>query len=133
MTEPGQDRITFHVGHDLSGQVVLGNNNITTGGDHRAAAPADLGAVTALLTEIRAALPADLAEPGGAQLDDLEEAITAETPDLSTMERVRDWFSQHVPVLAAAIGRTVLHPVVVRLVGAAGDTLAADFHRRFGS
>ncbi|WP_370937665.1 hypothetical protein [Amycolatopsis sp. cg13] len=133
MTEPGQDRITIHVGSDLSGQVVFGDNNITTGGDYHAAASADLAAVTSLLEEIRAALPADLAEQGGAQLDDLEEAITADTPDLSAMERVRDWFSQHVPALAGAIGRTVLHPVVVRLVAAAGDTLAADFHRRFGS
>ncbi|MGW4393725.1 hypothetical protein ACWEHA_00400 [Amycolatopsis nivea] len=135
MTQPGQDRITIHVGGDLSGQVVLGNDNTTTVGDYHAAGTAsesDLSAVAALLEEIRAALPADLAGSGGAQLDDLEEAITADTPDLTAMERVRDWFAQHIPALAGAISRTVLHPVVVKLVAAAGDTLSADFRRRFG-
>ncbi|MGW7537593.1 hypothetical protein [Amycolatopsis sp. NPDC054798] len=135
MTEPGHDRITIHVGNDLSGQVVLGNDNVTTAGDYHAAGPvsqADLDTLAALLGEIRAALPADAAETGGAQLDDLEEAITADPPDLTAMKRVRDWFARHVPALASAIGRIVLHPIVVRTVDAAGDTLAADFRRQFG-
>jgi hypothetical protein len=48
------------------------------------------------------------------------------------MEDVRGWFAKHLPPLAEAVKNVVLHPIVVKLVKAAGDTVAMEFRCRFG-
>ena len=66
------------------------------------------------------------------RVDELEEAITAQEPDLPTMEYVKRWFVRNLPDLAGAVTSVVVHPIVGKLVEAAGDALAAEFRRRFG-
>ena len=58
--------------------------------------------------------------------------VNAEEPDLSVMEYVKGWFGKHLPQLAGAVASVVVHPVVGKVVGAAGDLAAAEFRRRFG-
>ena len=65
-------------------------------------------------------------------MEELEKAITAEAPDLATMEYVKRWFARHVPGLAGAVAGVVVDPVVGKLVEMAGEALAAEFRRRFG-
>ena len=65
-------------------------------------------------------------------MDELEQAITERKPHLSTMEYVRNWFGKHIPGLAGAVVSVVVHPIVGKLVEAAGDLLAVDFRKRFG-
>ena len=65
-------------------------------------------------------------------MEELASAITAEEPDLTTMEYVKRWFGSHLPGLAGAVTGVVVHPVVGKLVEVAGDALAAEFRRRFG-
>jgi hypothetical protein len=48
------------------------------------------------------------------------------------MEYVRDWFAKNIPTMAGAVTAVVVNPIVGRLVQAGGDTLVADFNRRFG-
>jgi hypothetical protein len=48
------------------------------------------------------------------------------------MEYVKGWFAKHLPGLAGAVTGVIVHPIVGKLVEAAGETLAAEFKRRFG-
>ncbi|MEU6394269.1 hypothetical protein [Streptomyces sp. NPDC046939] len=122
--------------HDVSGQVVVGRDNTVSRIDSPAsAAPVterELAELRAEFARVRAALPADAPERAGELLDELEESATALEPDLSTMEYVRRWFGRHLPSLAGAVTALVVHPIVGRLVEAAGGTLADEFRRRFG-
>jgi len=62
----------------------------------------------------------------------LEEAVTAQEPDLATVEYVKGWFVKNIPALAGTVTGVVLNPRVGKLVQAAGDTLAHEYKRRFG-
>ncbi|HKS50168.1 MAG TPA: hypothetical protein VJT49_34685 [Amycolatopsis sp.] len=136
MPEPEPGRITVHVGHDLSGQIVVGNNNVTRSHTPATAVTGEERAeLSTLLDRLRglvAAAAGDQADPALAKLDELGEAIDAETPDIATMEHVHGWFTRKVTALAGAVRDLILHPIVVKLVASAGDTLAAEFQRRFG-
>jgi hypothetical protein len=132
------ERIVIRIGGDMSGQVVLGDNNVTTN-SRSALSSADRKLLTAVFDEVGGQLdgqlgdhPDELADSARALLADLRAAVLATKPDVSTMVRVRDWFALHLPAMAAAIGRVVVHPIVVRLVSAAGDSIAAEFQRHFG-
>jgi len=63
---------------------------------------------------------------------ELEEAITAQKPDLTTMEYVRNWFVKYLPPLAGTISALVVHPIVGKIVEVSGETIALEFKRRFG-
>lgn len=65
------------------------------------------------------------------RLDELHEAITAEQPDLSTMEYVNGWFARNLPHVAQAVSGLIANPVVKAVVTAAGDAAASEFRRRF--
>ncbi|HEY4024501.1 MAG TPA: hypothetical protein VGM75_37840 [Pseudonocardiaceae bacterium] len=132
------ERIVIRIGGDMSGQFVLGDNNVTTN-SAAALSGADRKLLTALFDEVGGQLdgqledhPDELAEPARAQLADLRVAVLATKPDVPAMVRVRDWFALHLPGMAAAIGRVVVHPILVRVVGAAGGSIAAEFQRHFG-
>ena len=66
------------------------------------------------------------------RVDELEQAITEEKPDLSTMEYVKNWFVRNLPGLAGTVTSVVVHPIVGKLVEAGGDALVGEFRRRFG-
>ncbi|MEU7060248.1 hypothetical protein [Streptomyces sp. NPDC046197] len=131
------DRGYVRIG-DVSGQVVVGRNNTVSRVEAAPGqAPVTAEELTALRGEfarVRALVPRDVpeADRAGELLDELEESVTAPRPDLSTMEYIRRWFGRRLPALAGAVTSLILHPVVGRLVEAAGDTLTDDFRRRFG-
>lgn len=133
MTEHPADRYNVTIG-DTSGQVVVGSGNTV----HRTEVsqqtapltPAELAVLRAEFVRVRGLLPED-DQAALERLDELEEAVTAPEPDLSTMEYVRRWFGKHLPALAGSITGLIVHPIVGRLVEAAGDTMAAEFRRRF--
>lgn len=96
---------------------------------------ADLANLQRMLASVKAQVEAE-APPEKKQtalekVAELEEAIITEKPDLSTMEYVRNWFVKHLPTLSGAIASVVVHPIVGKLVEAAGDTVADEFRRRF--
>jgi hypothetical protein len=107
-------------GSDVSGQVAVGEGITqvqTVGVGRPEMTEADLAALRRLLADLKAR----------------EEAITAEEPDLTTMEYVRGWFARHLPGLAGAVTGVLVDPVVGKMVEMAGDALAAEFRRRFGA
>lgn len=87
---------------------------------------------TDLKAQIAAAAPSDKRDAALERVGELEEAATAESPDLSTMEYVKNWFGKHLPALAGAVTSVVIHPVVGKIEEAVGDTVASEYRRRFG-
>jgi len=97
---------------------------------------ADLTELRQVLTDLKAKVaaeaPLEKKDAALERVEELEEAVTAEEPDLTTMEYVKRWFVKNLPGLAGAVTGVVVHPIVGKLVEAAGDALAAEFRRRFG-
>ena len=137
-----------------NGQVAIGNGNIQIGAisggqvavatgniqQVNAARPAVTEAELADLKQAFAALKAqveaqaapDKKQPALDRVDELEEAITAREPDLGTLGYVKRWFARNLPQLAGAVTGVIIHPIVGKLVEAAGDALAAEFRRMIG-
>ena len=126
-------------GGDVSGQVAVGEGITQTqavGGPGAGVTEAEMAELRQRLAELRARVAAEVPpeqrEAAVERVEELEEAITAEAPDLATMEYVKRWFARHVPGLAGAVAGVVVDPVVGKLVEMAGEALAAEFRRRFG-
>jgi hypothetical protein len=66
-----------------------------------------------------------------AGLDVHEQRLDDDEPDLGRLESARNWFIRKLPALSGAVVSLILHPLVGRLVEAAGDALAAEYRRRF--
>lgn len=122
----------------VNGQVAVGENisqqqqvGVT------AVSAAELAEFRELLKQLQAKIisetPPDKKEAALERVQELEQAITEEKPDLSTMEYVKNWFGKNVPALAGAVTSVVVHPIVGRLVETGGDLLVSEFQRRFGS
>jgi hypothetical protein len=118
---------------EISGQVVAVGEEIT---QTVGVARADLSELRQMLADLKAQVeaeaPAEKKDAALERVEELEEAVTAEEPDLTTMEYVKRWFVKHLPGLAGAVTSVIIHPIVGKLVEAAGDALAAEFRRRFG-
>jgi hypothetical protein len=133
------DSINATISGDIKGQVAVGKGIVQT--QTIKAAPVeltqgDLAALNQLLTDLKtrvsAEAPAGQKEAALERVDELAEAITSKEPDLTTMEYVKNWFGKHLPGIAGAITGVIVHPIVGKLVEAAGDALVAEFQRRFG-
>lgn len=88
-----------------------------------------------LVEEIQAKIGAgvDADKQAGAleRTEELKEAFSGPEPDLSTFAYVKNWFVKNAPRLAGDITGLVVHPIVGKLVEAAGELAAAEFRRRF--
>ena len=80
---------------------------------------------------MREKAPAELRDGALERAQELEEAVMSDEPDLSTMDYVKKWFVKHLPGLAGTVTGLVIHPIVGKLVGAAGDKLVAEFREKF--
>lgn len=132
-----EDQAHIQVG-DVRGQVAIGNTinqiqSITTSSLQVSAE--ELAALRTLFadvkTQIGQTVPTDQQEKALEKVTELEGAVTAETPDLTTMEYVKNWFGKNLPHLAGAVTGLVVNPIVGKLVEAAGESLAHEFKRRF--
>ena len=133
------DDIRADITGDISGQVAVGKGitqiqNI--GVPRPGVTETELAELRQILADLKAQVEAQVPpELKGAALErvgELEGAVTADKPDLTTMEYVKNWFTKNLPKLAGAVTSVVIHPIVGKLIGAVGDALAEDFRRRFG-
>lgn len=134
--EPNQS-ISATISGDVSGQVAVGNNIHQSRSEiHQTVTSAEIQELQDMLAQLKsqveAEAPADKRAAALERVDELEQAITEKKPDLSTMEYVKNWFGKNIPGLAGAVVSVVVHPIVGKLVEAAGDLLAVDFRKRFG-
>lgn len=133
------DSISAEIKGDVSGQVAVGKGITQTqnvGSGRIQVTDADLAELRRMLDELKARVEAEApADKKGAALErviELEEAVTAKEPDLTTMQYVKQWFVKSLPTLAGAVTGVVINPIVGKLVEAAGEGLASEFRRRFG-
>jgi hypothetical protein len=133
------DVINATISGPVSGQVAIGNgiNQVNVvGWTGPQVTQADLDELHQAVAKVKAHVESVEAPDKKAaaleRMDELEEAITAEKPDLTTLEYVKRWFARNLPELAGAVTGIIVHPIVGKLVEAAGDGLAAEFRRRFG-
>ncbi len=133
------DVIRATISGDVSGQVAVGKGitqTQTVGATQPEVTEAELAelrqALADLKTKVAAEAPPEKKDAALERVDELKDAITAEKPDLTTMEYVKGWFVKNLPGLAGAVTSVVVHPIVGRLVEAAGDALTTEFRRRFG-
>lgn len=83
-----------------------------------------------LRAQVAVEAPEEKREAATARLDELQEAVVAEEPDVTTIEYVKRWFARHAPGIAGSVVGVLVNPIVGKLVQAAGDSVAAEFNRR---
>jgi hypothetical protein len=137
--EKSGDVIRATISGDVSGQMAVGKGitqTQTIGAARPEVTEAELAelrqALAALKALVEAEAPPEKKDAALERVGELEEAVTAEEPDLTTMEYVKRWFVKNLPGLAGAVTSVVVHPIVGKLVEVAGDALTAEFRRRFG-
>src|SRR5215813_8796115 len=127
------------VGGPLSGQLVVGDNNqlLQTSVAGLPVTQAERKQLEQAFADLRAkveqAAPPERRQAGQERITELQEAVMADKPDLTTIEYVRTWFVRNLPTVAGAVVSIIVHPIVGKLVAAAGDALVAEFDRRLGS
>lgn len=124
--------ITATIGDVRGGQIAVGNQIVQS--QTVAQAPvtdAELGELRdmfeALREQVLADVPPHRVSAALERVEELEQATFAEQPDVTTMAYVGRWFGKNLPRVAGAVTGLVIHPIVGKLVGAAGDALVAEF------
>ena len=138
---PGDD-YRVHIGGSVAegGQVAVGRDIEQRYTRISQQAPtvteADLAELRSAVDEVRARIRAEAPPEQQAaaleRVDEVEQAVVAEEPDLTTLQYVRNWFLKNLPKLAGAVTGLVVHPVVGKIVEAAGDVAASQFRKLFG-
>lgn len=131
---PG-DSITATFNGTTSGQIAVGTHiaqqQVTTAEPIGAAELHELRAAFAdLRAQVAAQAPADRQSAAAERIDELEQALLDAEPDTTTIAYVRRWFATKLPQLAGAVAGVLVHPAVGRIVGAAGDAIAAELGDR---
>lgn len=135
--EDARKEIRATITGDVSGQVAVGDQNV----QRQTVVEARLspeeaeelrGLFAALREVVVAEAPPEEQDAALEHVEELEEALTAETPDLSALERAKRWLGEKLPAAGKAVGNLLRHPVVAKLVGAAGEALTVEFRRRLG-
>jgi hypothetical protein len=125
------DTISAQITGAVSGQVAVGKRiaqQQTTGAAD--VTPDELAQLRQAFADLRADVAAQAPPERQAaaveRVEELEQAVLAEEPDMTTIAYVGRWFKTNLPGLAGAITGIVVHPVVGRIVGAAGNAIAAE-------
>ncbi|MBD2676952.1 MULTISPECIES: hypothetical protein [Nostoc] len=135
------DNISANISGGVSGQVAVGKqisqDQTITSVPQPEVTEDDLAVLRRLLANVKGQVeseaPPEKKEAALQRVVELEEAVTAKQPDLDTMAYVKKWFIKNLPSLSGAVTGVVIHPIVGKLVGAAGDALADEFRDRFGA
>ncbi len=121
----------------LAGQVAIGNHIQQRQQVQPAAeiSEADRAVIYQLLATLRgdvaAAAPPEQQGAALERLEELETAIAAENPDITTMAYVRQWFVKNLPTFSGAVTSVIVHPIVGKIVEAAGEIASSEFRRQF--
>jgi hypothetical protein len=133
------DRISASITGDVSGQVGVGKGITQTQTVGQGAAALSAGelaelrdAFANLKAKVLAEAPAERRSAAVERVEELEHALVAEEPDLTTVQYIGRWFGRNLPRLAGAVTGEVVNPIVGKMVGAAGDALVEEFRRLAG-
>jgi len=109
--------------HTGSGDVIVFSPNATS-----------LEAIfLALREEVETNSPQEEKNEAQAKVSELERAIQKSPPDVEKISSIRTWFQNNVPKLAGSVTGVIVHPIIGKVVEAAGELAAQEFKRRFGA
>ena len=132
---PG-DSISATIGDVSEGSQVAVGKDITQTQARPVVTAEDRAQLQQLFDELRTRIQQEVVEGDKEKalerVDELNQAVTAKEPDLTTMEYVKNWFGKNVPSVASSILEFFSQPVVAKFVAAGGKALAATFRERFG-
>jgi hypothetical protein len=127
------DRISGIVTGPVQGEVAIGKDisqSQDVGSMQLTITEAERAELSTLFNDLRrqvsAAVPESERPPALERVDELEQTIVADKPDLTTIHYVKQWFARKLPAAAALITSVLVHPLVGRLVGRAGDKIADE-------
>lgn len=132
------DVIHAEISGPVSGLVGVGKGITQTQatGQQPQVTEAELVELRKLFSDLKAKIEVEAApekkNPALERAQELEEAVTAKEPDVTTIEYVKRWFVKNLPTVAGAVTGIVVNPIVGKLVEAAGEGVAAQFRKRFG-
>lgn len=135
MSTTSGDHISANIHGDVPGQVAVGRTIAQT--QHVGATAQVTDAERAELHELFENVKAQVAKeapagrdgPAVQRVEELEEALTAEEPDLTTAHYIKRWFLKNVPTVAGLITGVLVNPIVGKLVQSAGDLAATELTR----
>jgi hypothetical protein len=132
--QPRGDQISANVTGQVQGQVAVGKDikqRQQAGSMSVELSEAELAqlrdAFADLEAQVAAAAPPEKKEAALDRVGELEQAITAEEPDLTTVQYVKQWFAKNLPAVAGTVVGVLVNPVVGKLVQGAGEAVAARF------
>lgn len=76
-----------------------------------------------LREQVAAQAPPEQRAAAVERVEELQQAVFDDEPDLTTIQYVTRWFRKNLPDLAGTVTGLVVHPLVGRLVQVAGDRL----------
>jgi hypothetical protein len=127
---PG-DRISAVVTGQVQGEVAIGkgiSQQQEVGSMQLVLSDAEKGELNTLFANLRqevsAAVPESERRAALERVDELEQAVVADQPDLTTIEYVKQWFPRKLAAAAGLVASVLIHPLVGRIVERAGDKLA---------
>ncbi len=131
----GGDNISGTFTGNVSGQVAVGKNISQTHqvGAAEPVTDAERQELRQLFEQLRAQLavqaPPEQKDSAIERLDELEEAVEGEEPDLNTMAYVKRWFLKKLPTFAGLVTGVLVNPVVGKIVQSAGDSAVEHLDR----
>lgn len=134
--KPPTPTVSATVSNISGGAIAIGNTVTQTSTvtfDAKAATPEAVAVLKDAFAQLRAELAKDpdIPDEATSKLDALEKAITDGPPDITAMERVRNWFLKYAPKVAGSVMTLVVNPIVGALVAASGEAAAKEFRERF--
>jgi hypothetical protein len=120
---PGGNSV--HVGGNVTGNITVGEGNVVHIINN--SGPDDVGALRKALEvfkqEVSATAPPEEKEDAASYADMMANAALAKTPNATILSSCRDWFVEHVPAVAESVASILGHPLLGRVLGAAGRAL----------
>lgn len=135
--QKSQSQVSWNSGNITGSQIVVGDSNVVIHNEAPAISRVELKRLRtefiSLKQQIETTVPAEKREEALKKADELQMAVLDKKPNPSKMASIRNWFVKNAPGIAGAVTSVVVHPIVGKLVEAAGDAVAGEFRRRFGS
>ena len=132
-------KVNTSISGNVSGQVAIGNNisqiQRLSESESIEVTPEDLIVLKQLFEELKVRISSEV-EPSKQssaleRINELQETMTPEKIDLTTIKYVKQWFMKSLPKISGAVTSVIIHPIVGKLVEASGDVAAEEFRRRF--
>ena len=137
MPKKQKKQVNWSSGDIQGSQVVIGDDNVVVHNQQLAISRAELDDLqnrfASLKKQIKASAPSAKKSAALKKADELQKAVVSKKPNPSAMAEIRDWFVKNLPGIAGSVTGVVVNPIVGKLVEAAGDAVAGEFRRRFGS